>query len=192
MLDSVLLDPKLLAPEKIRPLSRREYDRLVEAGMFEDERIELLRGQLVAMSPQGEAHSTITARLAAELVLALDRSYDVRSHSPFAATDDSEPEPDISVSRRLRRRRYHPSRALLLIEVAESSLRKDRNIKAAIYAENRVPEYWIIDVTTRTVYVHTELVRGAYRSVVQMRGRSRLRPIELPQFSITVAALFAL
>ena len=62
-----MLDPSLLAPERIRPyrlLQRKQYDRLVERGVFtEDDRIELLRGQLVEMSPQGEPHSTITARL---------------------------------------------------------------------------------------------------------------------------------
>jgi Uma2 family endonuclease len=139
----VVLDPDLLVPERIvsrrRLLSRRAYDQLVSRGVFGDERIELLRGRLVTMSPQGDLHSTVTARIAQRLIRALDATFEVRSHSPFAATDDSEPEPDVSVSLAQRRRAYHPSRALLLIEVAETSLKKDRRIKSAIYAENGVP-----------------------------------------------------
>lgn len=192
MLESVLLDPKLLAPETVRPLSRSEYDRLVAAGAFENERIELLCGQLVTMSPQGEPHSRIAGRLAAALARRLGPSFDVRSHSPFAATEDSEPEPDVWVARWQLRPRYHPKRALLLIEVADSSLRIDRHIKARIYAQNRAPEYWVIDLNSESVLVHTEPRRGEYRRIVEARGRMRLRPVHLPRFSITVAQLFRL
>jgi Uma2 family endonuclease len=189
-----MLDPELLEPERIvpraRPLSRRAYDALVAHGVFDDERIELLRGQLVTMSPQGDLHSTVTARLAQRLIRALDESYEVRSHSPYAASDDSEPEPDISVSRRSRRVRFHPSKALLLIEVSESSLRKDRLVKAEIYAENRAPEYWIVDLATRSVFVHTDPARGAYRSIVRLRRKDVLRPVCLPGVALAVGNLF--
>jgi Uma2 family endonuclease len=191
----MVLDPQLLAPETIVPrrrlLSRRDYDRLVERGAFGDERIELLRGQLVEMSPQGMRHSFITGALAQRLSRELDESYRVLSHSPFAATDDSEPEPDVSVSRRTTRARYHPSKALLLVEVSESTLLKDRVLKAAIYAESRAPEYWIVDIRTRSVFVHTDPVGGIYRSIVQLRKRDVLRPRRLPAIAISVADVLA-
>lgn len=184
-----MLDPSVLAPERIRPLRRCEYEQLVELGAFEDERVELLRGQLVEMSPQGEAHATISARLHALFVRALDDSYEVRGHSPFAATDDSEPEPDVSVSRSKRRRAYHPSKALLLIEVAESSLRKDRQIKASIYAEAAAPEYWVVDTRARCVHVYSH-PRGGRFTVVRRVGRDEvLRPMKL-DVAIRVATLF--
>jgi Uma2 family endonuclease len=189
-----MLDLDLLAAEKVlprRPLSRRAYDKLVERGVFEDERIELLRGRLVTLSPQGSAHATVTARLAQRLIHMLDLTYDVRSHSPYAATDDSEPEPDISVSRRKKRGHYHPSKALLLVEVSESSLRKDRLLKAAIYAENRAPEYWIVALSTRSVFVHTDPARGEYRSVARLGRGDVLRPRLLPGIEIPVADVFA-
>ncbi|MBA3457477.1 MAG: Uma2 family endonuclease [Deltaproteobacteria bacterium] len=186
-----MLDPALLAPEKVRPLLRREYEQLVELGVFEDERVELLRGQLVTMSPQGASHATVTARLAQYLIKMLDDAFDVRSHSPFAATDDSEPEPDVSVSRRQRRRAYHPSKALLLIEVAESSLRKDRRIKSAIYAENGVPEYWLFDLRTRTVFVYTRPQHGLY-TLVEKRGRGdSLRPTKLAGVALSVSKVLS-
>jgi Uma2 family endonuclease len=185
-----MLDPQLLAPERVRPLLRREYERLVELGVFEDERIELLRGQLVVMSPQGEWHSTITARIHEMLLRSLDESFDVRSHSPFAAAEDSEPEPDVSVSRKLKRRKYHPRRALLLVEVAEISLRKDRDIKASIYAENGAPEYWIVDVEAKCVHVYSRPRAGIYTQVVQVKKSGFLRPTELPGVKLSVTKLF--
>jgi len=192
MLEPVL-DPDLVAPETIVPrarkLSRRAYDKLVARGAFEDQRLELLRGQLVTMSPQGDRHATITARLAQRLIRALDETYEVRTHSPFAASADSEPEPDISVSR-ARAGIYHPTKALLLIEVSHSSLAKDRLIKTEIYAENGAPEYWVIDLRSRRVFVHTEPRDGAYQSIETARRGDLLRPELLPDFAVTVDALF--
>lgn len=191
----LMSDLDVLAAETIIPrarsLSRRTYDRLVACGRFEDQHLELLCGRLVAMSPQGDLHATVTARIAQRLIRALDDSYEVRSHSPFAASEDSEPEPDISVSRTQRRRAYHPSKAALLVEVAETSLRKDRVIKARIYAENRVPEYWIVDLATRSAFVHTDPAHGAYRSIVRLRRKDVLVPVLLPDVSIPIAALFS-
>jgi Uma2 family endonuclease len=193
MLDFVL-DPVLVKPEQIvargRLLSRRAYDQLVARGVFDDERIELLRGRLVVMSPQGNRHATIAARLAQHLIRALNETYEVRSHSPFAATDDSEPEPDVSVTKR-RDGFYHPAKALLLIEVANSSLETDRQVKAEIYAENGAPEYWVVDLQTKSVFVHTHPKHGRYQTVVQLRRKAVLRPVRLPGVELGVSDLFA-
>ena len=189
MLES-MFDVPALAPEGIRRLSRHEYDRMVGLGMFEDERVELLYGVLVAMSPQGAPHATITAWLVQRLVRALDDTFDVRGHSPFAASDDSEPEPDVSVARRSNER-AHPSSALLLIEVSESSIRKDREIKTRLYAEAGVPEYWIVDLTGDdiVVEVYTDPTSLGY-GVVEAYDRGRvLRPTQLPGVEIAVADL---
>jgi Uma2 family endonuclease len=183
-----MLPPDDLQPERIRLLSRREYDQLVALGVFEDERIELLRGMLVTMSLQGDVHAGLTAWLAQRFTRATDESIDVRSHSPFAADDYSEPEPDVVVARR--RATYahpEPAEVLLLIEVSDSSLRKDRKIKVEIYAEAGVPEYWIFDVRAKAIDVHTQPVEGRYTSVVRMKDAGVLRPVALPGVSIDVA-----
>lgn len=183
-----MLDPNVLAPERIRPLLRREYEALVEAGVFgEDDRIELLCGMLVEMSPQGVSHAAITAWLAQELIVALGRAYDVRSHSPFAATEDSMPEPDVSVTRRSNVA-AHPSAALLLIEVADSSLNKDRIIKTEIYAENGVPEYWIVDVQAARIEVLTSPSGVGYRHR-EVIAEGVLRPVMLPGVEIAVSEI---
>jgi len=187
MLD-FMLDPDLLRPEAIRKLSRREYDKLVDLGVFEDERVELLRGVLVTMSPQGAPHSTISGWFAQQLSVLLGMEFDVRAHSPYAASDDSEPEPDVSVSRRVAIVLEHPAQPLLLIEVAESSMRKDTRIKAPIYAEASAPEYWIVDISGSelVIAVHSEPTPHGYRRVEMLRDGDVLRPAKLPGIEIAV------
>lgn len=190
MLESMFELP-VLAPEGIRRLSRREYDRMVELGMFEDERVELLHGVLVTMSTQGAPHATITAWFVQQLIRALDHSYDVRGHSPFAAGEDSEPEPDVSVSHRAREILSHPSTALLLIEIADSSLSKDRRVKSAIYAAAGVPEYWIVDISgdELVIEVHTDPAVDGYRTNQSYRRGQIVRPRELPSVAIAIAEI---
>ncbi len=184
-----MFDPNILAPDGIRKLSRREYDKLVDLGVFEDERVELLRGMLITMSPQGGPHSAITSWLVQRLVRLLDESFDVRAHSPYAATEDSEPEPDVSVSRRAPGNFEHPDAALLLIEVSESSIKKDRQLKAPIYGESRVPEYWIVDISgaALAVHVHTRPTADGYRQIETLRDGDVLRPTKLSGIEIAVA-----
>ena len=190
MLFPSMFDPSLLEPEHIRPLSRKEYERMVDLGMFdEDEKIELLRGVLVAVSPQKWHHAAVVEFLNNELVRAIDRAYRVRPQLPFAASDWSEPEPDLAVVRHDPELREHPQQVLLLIEVAESSLRKDRYLKRDIYAEAGVPEYWLVDLTTMTVEVYAAPSDGAYAKVERLRDGDVLRPALLPGVAISVAEL---
>jgi Uma2 family endonuclease len=167
----VVVDPKQLEPERILPLRRSQYDRMVEAGIFEDQRVELLRGILVEMSPQGAPHADVSAILTELLIRALPTTTQVRCHLPFAASDDSEPEPDVAVYPRRTFGKDHPDTAFVLIEVADSSLRKDRGIKSEIYAEAGVPEYWVVDLVHGTVEVRTRPADGHYtRTVTYGRG----------------------
>jgi Uma2 family endonuclease len=187
MLDH-MFGPRELAPQTIRGLSRNEYDRMVQLGMFGNERIELLRGALVTMSPQSVRHSRVTGWFARELVLALGRDWCVLSHSPYAAGEDSEPEPDISVSREGDPVADHPSNAVLIIEVSYSSILIDRRIKAPIYAEAGVPEYWIVNVTDDelSVEVHTGPTPDGYRHVKVLHENDVLRPTLLPGVELAV------
>src|SRR5688572_1840129 len=123
---SDVLDPREIQPETVRPLRRREYEKLAELGLFEGERIELIEGAIVRMSPHGPAHDSTIDRLTELLVIALRGRARVRVQGAFAASDDSEPEPDVAV---IPPRDYddaHPTEAWLIIEVADTSLAKDR------------------------------------------------------------------
>jgi Uma2 family endonuclease len=155
----------VLPPSKVRPLQRAEYDRLVGLGMFRGEKVELLHGQLVTMSPQGEPHVFSVTRLTKLLVRALGDRAEVRVQAPFAASAVSEPEPDVAVVAPGDYLDEHPVRAHLLIEVADSSLQDDRRIKGPLYAAAGVPEYWIVDLAGGAVEVHREPVADGYASV---------------------------
>lgn len=177
-----------LAAERIRPLKRVEYERLVEAGVFDDERIELLEGVIVEMSPQDPRHSGTVARLAELLTRLVSADCHVRSLLPFGASDDSLPEPDIAVVPRGDYDEAHPRRAHLIVEVANTSLRKDRSIKSALYARAGVPEYWVVDVADRRVEIRNQPKAGAYTSTTIARPGDVVRTASLGDLEIAVDA----
>jgi Uma2 family endonuclease len=115
--------------------------------------------------------------------------YTIREHSPYAASDVSEPDRDVAVVARQTIGDAHPQRAYLVVEVSDSSIRKDRRIKTGIYAAAGVPEYWIVDLDGGAVDVHRDPVDGAYRSHVRLVPGDELRPIELPGVAIAVASI---
>lgn len=182
---TTLQDPNQDEPLRIRPLRRVEYDRLVELGVFtKDDKIELLRGALVEMSPQGSLHADCAGVLMTLLIRKLGDRASVRAHSPFAATEDSEPEPDVVVYPPRRYASGHPQTAFLVVEVAESSLRKDRGLKSEIYAENGVPEYWIVDLVHGAVEVRTEPADGQYARMQTYRRGQRIAPVAFPDLEL--------
>jgi Uma2 family endonuclease len=133
---------------------RREYDRLVEGGEFDRERVELVRGVIVTMSPIGSRHAEVVARLTRLLVRGVEDLAVVRVQSPLAVASDSEPEPDLAVVPPGDYSDGHPERALLVIEVADTSLDYDRTDKARLYAEADIDEYWIVSLVDDTIEVH--------------------------------------
>jgi Uma2 family endonuclease len=151
-----VLDLATLERHRVRPLLRTEYESLVETGAFADERIELLDGLLITMTPQDAAHAHTVERLARALTLALADRAVVRVQSPLALGEHSEPEPDIALVSAADYSEQHPTTAILVIEVATSSLRLDRRIKAPLYARTNIPEFWLVDVRARTIEVYRD------------------------------------
>jgi Uma2 family endonuclease len=167
--------------------TRIEYDRLIEKGVFgPKDRIELLGGLLVVREPQGGPHA-MGVRMVEEALRGVFASgWDVRGQLPVALDDDSEPEPDVSVVPGSFRDypRDHPARAVLIVEVAESSLRLDRGEKGSLYARAGVPEYWIVNLVDRVLEVYRDPAAdlGApygwrYASVVTLRAGDAVRPL---------------
>jgi len=177
-----------LSPE-IRPLRREEYDKLVELGVFEGERIELLEGQLVQMSPIGVSHNFALQELNMLLVPLLVGRAIVRIQSSFAALDTSEPEPDVAIVPTGEYHREHPSAACLIIEVAESSLRTDRGQKQRIYAQASVPEYWIVNVPDRCIEVYTDPGHEGYASCQIIAHEGRVAPRAFPDVVVEVCRI---
>jgi len=182
-------EPAPMLLESIRPLRRREYDRLVALGSFDDERIELIGGLLVAMSPQGVEHSDVVSRLANALVRALGDRALVKSQCPLAVDDESEPEPDVAVVPSGDYSREHPSAAILVVEVSDSSLRTDREVKGPLYAAAGIEEYWIVNLVDRWVEVHRAPREGRYSDVSRHGREATLRPLAFADVVVAVGAL---
>jgi Uma2 family endonuclease len=176
-------------PERIRPLRRVEYDALVERGLLADARVELLLGHLIEMTPQGPLDADVVAKLAALLGRALPSVVEIRSPSPLAVSDDSEPEPDIAVVPAGDYRTSHPNRAVLVIEVAETSLLEDRGIKTALYATAEIPEFWIVNLTEKIVEVHRRPGQGRYAEIQRIDRRGIVGPAAFPEVQIRVGDL---
>lgn len=175
-----------LALEPTRPLMRREYGRLVDAGVFDDENIELIEGRLVVMSPEGAPHVAVIVALNRLLVLALEGRALVRVGHPLAVSEISQPQPDLAAVPMGDQSRQHPETAELAIEVAYSSIRKDRVVKPGLYAGAVVREYWIVDLHTDTVTILTEPVGGGYAHT-EVRGRGQsISPVAFPDVSFAI------
>lgn len=182
-----MIDPSKIAPDRLRPLRRVEYERLVEIGVFEGERVELLYGMVVEMVPHGPPHDAAIEELTEILVTALAGRARVRVQSAFAASDGSEPQPDIAVVPRGDYRRAHPTEAWLIVEVAESSLKKDRGIKAQLYAESGVPEYWVVDVVARTIEVRCDIAAETYARVTTYHAGDTVVLQRFPDVQVAVS-----
>lgn len=181
---------------KTRRWRRMEYEQLVDLGMFVGERLELLDGLLVVREPQGSPHAAIVTHIGQVLAAAFGPRWHLRLHSPLALDDDSEPEPDVAVVAGGPRDyiRAHPSTAVLVVEVADSSLGLDRRLKGGVYARAGLGDYWIVNLGEGVLEVHREPQPTAdagwvYRFVEILRPPGRVTPLAAPATPIPVADL---
>jgi Uma2 family endonuclease len=180
-------------------IPRVRYERMVTAGAFgPEDRVELLDGVLIAHEPQSSRHASAVALTRAALEKAFGRGYHVREEKPLALDPLSEPEPDIVVIRGTPRdyRNAHPSTPLVVVEVADSSLRFDRRDKGGIYARAGVPDYWLLNLLDDVLEVYREPVRAPsspsgfkYRSVKLLRRGATVSPLAAPRRRIRIADL---
>ena len=162
------MDDGTIAPARHR-LDADAYHRMGEAGILgADERTELIGGDIIDMAPIGQGHAgTVDGLLEALFVACAGRAI-VSAQNPVRLDQHNEPQPDLAV---LRRRadfyatgdRPGPADVLLIVEVADSSLRFDRTVKLPMYARAGIPEVWIVDLRARAVEVHREPGGDAYR-----------------------------
>jgi Uma2 family endonuclease len=182
-------------PECLRRIRVEEYHRMIEAGILgEDEKVQLIDGMLVAMTPQGRAHAFVIQELNRILVRHLGDDIRVLSQLPLTLAGDSEPEPDLAVvrAREAASSTRHPGSALLVIEVAGESLRFDRQTKAALYARNGIPEYWIVNLADAAIEVHRDPdpPAAAYRRTFVVRRGDALESQSVEGLRVDVGTLF--
>lgn len=185
-----MLHPEEIAPETARPIRRDEYERMVELGLFEDEKVELLEGVIVTMSPQGPDHADVIDELLERFVSALRGRARVRVQSSYAASNTSEPEPDLAVVPPRRHGHAHPSEAYLIVEVARTTRKKDRGLKAALYAASGVEEYWVVDLVDEVVVVHRQSDGGEYLAVTTHARGERISIQRFPDVELAVEEIF--
>lgn len=148
----------MLAVERqLRRWTRDEYYRMLDLGMFQDQRVELIQGKIIEMAPRRGVHAAVTSLSAKAMTQAFGNNWWVRSQLPISLDDGSEPEPDVSVIRGGERDFIgtgHPKTCVLLIEVADTSLAYDRSKKACLYARFGIPEYWIVNLPELQIEIH--------------------------------------
>lgn len=171
-----------------------EYRQMAEAGILDpDEPVELLDGEIVQMSPIGSRHLSAVGRTTRAFFKALgDRAF-ISTQNPIDTDEFGEPEPDVALLR--------PSPddyasavptgadVLLLVEVADSSLLKDRQVKLGIYASAGVPEVWIENLVDDMIEVYTDPTPGGYRTVRLARRGESIRPTAFPDVELRVDEL---
>ncbi len=177
---------------EFRHWSREEYERLVAEGFFQpEEKLELVDGLIFEMSPQSPPHAVAIRLARRALEPNFSEGFEVLIQMPLALDDDSEPEPDLAVVRGHDPRENlisHPTAAVLVIEVADSSLLRDRE-KAALYARVGIPEYWILNLKERCLEVSRDPQNGVYRSRSVLRAGDTVRPLARPEMSIAISGL---
>jgi Uma2 family endonuclease len=175
-----------------RNFSRREYDNMIRAGIIGgDERLELIGGRIVAISPEGAVHAGAIDLCAEALRRVFAAGHTVRVQHPLAIDPDDEPEPDIAVVRGSPRDHLadHPHEAVLVVEVAESSLEYDRGEKARLYARAGFADYWIVNLNHCCVEVHRDPTPAGYRNVISLTADDEVAPLAAASSRIPVAAL---
>jgi Uma2 family endonuclease len=170
-----------------------EFDRAGRLGIFRPgERLELIEGEVVKkVAPQKSPHATSIRAVEIALGRAFLSGFDVRCQMPLVFGTRNKPEPDISVVAGSFRdyTRKHPTTAILVVEVSDSTLRLDRTRKAPIYARAQIQEYWIINLVDRILEVHRDPTSGEYREIARYVETDRVSPLASPDISFEVSEL---
>ncbi|WAL61844.1 Uma2 family endonuclease [Thermocoleostomius sinensis] len=181
---------------KVKLWTVDDYHRMVETGILtEGDRVELLEGQIIEMNPQLPPHAATTQRAFRYLDRLLETVAYVRMQLPVTLQPRSEPEPDIAVvhidANEYGDHHPTPNEIFLIIEVADSTLLGDRQQKAPIYAKAGIPDYWILDVNTRQVYVFREPTQAGYQQQETVLAVNMLlAPVAFPNIAISLNQLF--
>ncbi|MEW6495738.1 MAG: Uma2 family endonuclease [Cyanobacteriota bacterium] len=169
-----------------------EYHRMIAAGILDDRRVELLKGEIVEMSPEGEPHAYFSSEAGEYLSRLLGERAMIRQSKPITLPNDSEPEPDIAIVQRLGREylKHHPypDNIFWLIEYSDSSLDKDLEIKTKVYAEAKIPEYWVVNLKKRQLVVFRDCQDGEYASKSTLTGGA-ICPLAFPDVAVSVDAI---
>ncbi|MEA3642615.1 MAG: Uma2 family endonuclease [Lamprobacter sp.] len=177
-------------------LSADDYEHMGQANILgEDDRVELIDGEIIDIPPIGSPHGGAVNRIANRIIRAFSETDAIlATQNPLRLSDFSEPEPDIALLRPradfYAKRHPRPEDVLLLIEVAETSLRYDRDKKLPLYACAGIPESWLVDLSGTALWIYRDPGPKGYASVSQARDLSALLPLCLPEAALDLSGLF--
>jgi Uma2 family endonuclease len=147
---------KQMSGVKVHKWTQKEYYQMAELGFFHGKRVELIEGEIIEMSPMNKPHATAIRIILGVLRNIFVQDYIVDSQLPMSFSKTNEPEPDVAVIKGGVRdfSDSHPKTAELIIEVSDSTLRFDRTVKANLYAQNKIHDYWILNLRKRCLEVY--------------------------------------
>jgi Uma2 family endonuclease len=173
-----------------------DIGRMIEAGIIgEDEKFELVEGEIVMMAAKGRAHERVKSALIIAISRALPEALTIGVEATLRLTDMLLLEPDIAVFPKALFKKstafteLAPGEAELVIEVAATSLAYDKTLKARLYARHRVREFWVVDANTRTTWVHTGPIGDGWSSIIERGPQDTLKTPALPGFSICLGEI---
>jgi len=171
-----------------------DLERMVRAGILrEDARVELIEGELLDMNPIGWAHQACVNRLTEALVRSLSGRAIVQPQGPVRLSERSLPQPDLALLRPRPDFYAHggpgPADVLLLVEVSDTTLAYDRDVKVPLYAQAGISEVWLVDLAGEQVFVFRQPRREGYQEVRTLRPDDTLSPLAFPDIALPVAAL---
>jgi Uma2 family endonuclease len=178
----------------IRLLTVKDYHQMGDTGIFTpDEHIELLAGQIVKKPVKGPSHSAAVKRIDRLLRSRLGQQVLVQLQDPVQLDDYSEPEPDIAllVPSPTDYEEHHPTGVdvYLLIEVSDSTLSRDCEFKAEIYARSGIADYWVLDIPNRQLHVFREPSSSGYRSKITITEEGHIAPLAFPECGIQISEM---
>lgn len=174
-------------------LSVSDYYTMAKSGIFkDDERVELINGEIFDMSPIGSFHADCVDRLTRLLFKHVDDTVRVRIQNPIFLSDFSEPEPDIALVKDADYSQNHPAveDVLLVIEVADSSLHYDRNTKLPLYARCGLPEIWLIDTNKKELNIYQQPFETGYQSHYRPKVGELVQPLLIKSVTVDWHSLF--
>ncbi|MDB9438627.1 hypothetical protein BMF77_03616 [Dolichospermum sp. UHCC 0315A] len=185
------------SPLQLRLWTVDEYHRMAEAGIFEpSERVELLEGKIIWMVAKGIAHRSAVGRTNKLLQNRLGNQAWIAVQDPVKLNERSEPEPDIAVVKidPLDYADHHPTPAevYLIIEVADSSLKLDTEIKAKAYSQAGIKDYWVLDVVKRELIVFRNPTIEGYQNREIITEHQNISPLDFPDLEIVVSQMLPL
>jgi len=172
-----------------------DYHRMADAGIFsEDDRVELIEGEIIDMTPIGSRHAACVGRLTALFYPVRERSI-VWVQNPIHLGERSEPQPDLALLR-LRHDFYAtalptPEDVLLVVEVAESSIMVDREVKVPLYARAGVPEVWVVNLAAMHIEVSRNPTAHGYQEIQHLVHGQQVFPQAFPDLHLNVDDILA-